>query len=151
MKKNIRLLVFDWDGTRADAEAMIVDVMQSAIRQLQYYSRSNVQIRDVIGLGLVETAQTLFSDMERHDHELIANCYRPHYARLARATRLFPDVSGTLGTLLQRRYHMALATGESRNGLDSSLQQTGLDGFFHASRCADETCSKPPDAPREPL
>ena len=45
MNKNIRLLVFDWDGTRADAEAMIVDAMQSAIRQLQFHTRNNVQIR----------------------------------------------------------------------------------------------------------
>ena len=143
MKKNIRLLVFDWDGTLADSEAMIVDAMQSAIRQLQYHTRSNVQIRDVIGLGLVEAAQTLFPDMGRHDHELIANCYRQHYARHASTTRLFPDVSGTLRTLQQWRYHMAIATGKSRKGLASSLQQTGLEGFFHASRCADETCSKP--------
>lgn len=138
-----KLLVFDWDGTLADSEALIVAAMQSAIGHLQYAARSNVQIRDIIGLGLVEAAQTLFPDLERHEHDLIANCYRQHYARHTHETRLFPDVSGTLNTLQQREYRMAIATGKSRNGLDNSLQQTGLDGFFHSSRCADETSSKP--------
>jgi phosphoglycolate phosphatase len=38
---------------------------------------------------------------------------------------------------------LAVATGKSRPGLDRSLRQTGLDQFFHLSRCADEAHSKP--------
>jgi len=139
----IKLLVFDWDGTLADSAALIVDAMQSAIRQLQYQSRSKVQICDVIGLGLVEAAQVLFPEMERENHELISNSYRLHYAQRAHETSLFPGVTDTLHLLRQREYKMAIATGKSRKGLDNSLQQTGLAGFFHTTRCADETCSKP--------
>jgi phosphoglycolate phosphatase len=36
-----------------------------------------------------------------------------------------------------------VATGKSRRGLDRALQDTGLHGFFHASRCADEGFAKP--------
>ena len=144
MKKNgIKLLVFDWDGTLADSTALIVDAMQAAISQLQYQARSDGQISDIIGLGLVEAAQILFPGMERASHERIANCYRLHYAKRAHETSLFQDVPDTLRALQERGYRMAIATGKSRRGLDNSLRQTGLEDFFHATRCADETCSKP--------
>ena len=144
MKKNgIKLLVFDWDGTLADSTALIVDAMQAAISQLQYQTRSDAQIRDIIGLGLVEAAQTLFPKMKREGHEMIGSCYRLHYAQRAHETSLFPDVPDILRTLQERGYRMAIATGKSRRGLDNSLRQTALEGIFHATRCADETCSKP--------
>ena len=36
-----------------------------------------------------------------------------------------------------------MATGKSRQGLDRVLANVGLEGFFDATRCADETASKP--------
>lgn len=144
MKKNgIKLLVFDWDGTLADSASLIVGAMQAAISQLQYQARSDAQIRDIIGLGLVEAARILFPGMERDGHEQIAHCYRLHYAQCAHETSLFQGVPDTLRALQERGYRMAIATGKSRRGLDHALRQTGLEGFFHAARCADETCSKP--------
>jgi len=38
---------------------------------------------------------------------------------------------------------LAVATGKSRRGFDSVLGDTGLADRFYATRCADETCSKP--------
>ncbi len=40
-------------------------------------------------------------------------------------------------------YIMTVATGKSRRGLNRVLQNLGLENFFHGSRCADETASKP--------
>lgn len=135
--------MFDWDGTLADTTALIVDAMQAAISQLHYQERSDAQIRDIIGLGLVEAAQILFPGMESDSHEQIASCYRMHYAKRAHETSVFHDVPDTLRALQMRGYRMAIATGKSRRGLENALRQTGLEGFFHATRCADETCSKP--------
>jgi phosphoglycolate phosphatase len=142
-KHRIKLLVFDWDGTLADSAALIVDAMQAAIGQLQYQPRSDAQIRDIIGLGLVEAAQILFPGMEREDHKQIGDCYRLNYAKRAHETSLFQDVPDTLRILQERGYRMAIATGKSRKGLDNILRQTGLEGVFHTTRCADETRSKP--------
>ena len=36
-----------------------------------------------------------------------------------------------------------MATGKSRRGLNRILEKLGLTGFFDATRCADETRSKP--------
>ena len=40
-------------------------------------------------------------------------------------------------------YLLAVATGKGRRGLDRALESTGLGSYFHATRCADETFSKP--------
>jgi phosphoglycolate phosphatase len=38
---------------------------------------------------------------------------------------------------------LAVATGKGRRGLDLSLQRSGLQQYFLATRCVDECCSKP--------
>src|SRR5690606_735884 len=55
----------------------------------------------------------------------------------------FPGVLDTLGSLRQAGFLLTVATGKSRRGLDRVLDNLKLTGFFHASRCADETASKP--------
>jgi phosphoglycolate phosphatase len=52
-------------------------------------------------------------------------------------------VADTLGQLRDRGYRIAVATGKSRRGLDRELDETGLRALVEASRCADETRSKP--------
>jgi phosphoglycolate phosphatase len=48
---------------------------------------------------------------------------------------------------LRRDGHLlAVATGKSRRGLDRALEATGLMHFFDATRCADESRSKPDPA-----
>lgn len=46
---------------------------------------------------------------------------------------------------------MAVATGKARRGLDRAFEHSGLRGYFHASRTADETFSKPHPAMIEEL
>ena len=57
-----------------------------------------------------------------------------------------PFFDGTLDALNDLKnegYHLAIATGKSRKGLDRALSAKKLSSFFDASRCSDETASKP--------
>ena len=56
---------------------------------------------------------------------------------------LFSGVNEMLQKFKQTGYQLAVATGKSRSGLDKSMQGTGLSDFFHITRCADQTASKP--------
>jgi phosphoglycolate phosphatase len=49
----------------------------------------------------------------------------------------------TMNALKDEGFKLAIATGKSRRGLDRVLKKLELDDYFHASRCADETLSKP--------
>jgi phosphoglycolate phosphatase len=56
---------------------------------------------------------------------------------------LFDGVMPLLTQLSEQGALLAVATGKSRLGLNRVLAQTGLGDYFVATRCADETASKP--------
>jgi len=138
------LLVFDWDGTLADSANTIVRAMQTAIRQMQLEARDDAAVRDVIGLGLAEAVKKLYPDLPPVGVDELATGYKTHYrALMTKSVPLFPGVADTLQELADQGFILAVATGKSRIGLERSLRETGLEGRFSASRCADETFSKP--------
>ena len=140
----INLLVFDWDGTLADSTTAIVNAMQAAIHECGVEERSADNIRSIIGLGLLEAVAVLYPDLHHADQEILAQTYRVRYAAANRGrTALFPGVRNTLFHLKKFEYQLAIATGKSRKGLNTSLRETNVGEFFQISRCADETISKP--------
>lgn len=138
------LVVFDWDGTLMDSEARIVSCLQAAARDLDVAVPSEGASREVIGLGLSEAMAKLFAAEASVTHERLALRYREHFLVLNQSrSQLFPGVRETLAALRAADYFLAVATGKSRRGLDRELEETGLSYLFHATRCADETFSKP--------
>ncbi len=127
-----------------DSESRIVNCMQGAIKDAGAASRSDDQIRNIIGLGLLQAIDVLFPHENDAFTEYLAQAYRRRYMETDRTpSQLFPGVLGVLETLKARGYLLAVATGKARRGLDRVLKGTGLDEVFHTSRCADETFSKP--------
>jgi phosphoglycolate phosphatase len=143
--EKIRLIVFDWDGTLADSEAIIVSAMQKTIQELNMPVTNDYKIKNVIGLGLDEAIHCLYSKMSARNRRQFADEYRQHYLIMSAGgiTPLFPHAREMLELLLDYGYLLAVATGKSRRGLDRSLKETNTDQFFHTSRCADECFSKP--------
>ncbi|MEJ2691529.1 MAG: HAD-IA family hydrolase [Candidatus Thiodiazotropha sp.] len=138
------LLIFDWDGTLMDSEARIVASVEAAVEDLGLTSPGRDAIRNIIGLGLREAVHTLFPDGGDHLHLDIAERYRSHFfAAEETPALLFEGAREVIETLHNAGYLLAVATGKGRSGLNHALETTGLGGFFHATRTADETFSKP--------
>jgi phosphoglycolate phosphatase len=144
MSKGFELLVFDWDGTLMDSEARIVACMRAAITDLSLAPRDDASIRNIIGLGLTEAIKHLYPGTDLAFATAMIDRYRYHFLT-ADPTRseLFAGAEETLQTLADAGYLLAVATGKGRVGLDKVLDETGLGRLFHATRCADETFSKP--------
>lgn len=139
-----KLIVFDWDGTLMDSEARIVACMQAAITDLALEERTPQQISNIIGLGLRESVETLFPGSSNSLFQKLVDRYRYHFLVGDRTpSPVFDGVEALLAELAQRDYFLAVATGKGRAGLDKVLDETGLHHYFHATRCADETFSKP--------
>src|SRR5690606_16165653 len=85
------------------------------------------------------------------DYSRMVERYRYHYLAGDQHLVLFPGVEQMMVTLAERGCMLAVATGKSRVGLNRALTQTGLGQYFHATRCADETFSKPHPAMLEEL
>ena len=139
-----KLIVFDWDGTLMDSEARIVACMQATIDDLGLPVRSAEQIRNIIGLGLRESVATLFEDLSETDYHALVDRYRYHFLVGDKTPSLmFEGVMDLLARLAAKGHFLAVATGKGRQGLDTVLEETQLKTVFHATRCADETFSKP--------
>lgn len=139
------LFIFDWDGTLSDSTGIITRAMQQAARGLGLPVPEDHQVHDIIGLGMPEALARLFPGSDAKAHEALRDSYAAHYvaAEQAEPPQLFPGVMETLTHLRDQGYQLAVATGKSRLGLNRVFKTMGLEQFFHASRCADETASKP--------
>ena len=138
------LLVFDWDGTLMDSAARIVSCLQAAAADVHMTPPEDGAAREVIGLGLAEAMARLFPGQPPQIQQRLVERYREHFLVLNPApSSLFSGVRETLAELHAAGFFLAVATGKSRRGLDRELEESGLGAFFHTTRCADETFSKP--------
>lgn len=141
---SFELIVFDWDGTLMDSESRIVNCLQNAFGDLGLAPPSHAAARDVIGLGLESAMLRLHPEADGATLERLVITYRRHFLEIdPTPSVLFPGARETLDWLVEAGYRLAIATGKGRVGLDKALAETGLDRVFHATRCADETFSKP--------
>jgi phosphoglycolate phosphatase len=139
-----RLLVFDWDGTLMDSIGSIVACTKAVMAELELDGVPDKTIRGTIGLGLRETVDILCPGGGDVMYHRILECYRKHWVATWRDRPvLFEGVREMLDELADEGYLLAVATGKSRRGLEHVLDQTGLTGFFHATRTVDEAFSKP--------
>ncbi|MDP5145521.1 HAD-IA family hydrolase [Shewanella sp. ULN5] len=136
------LVIFDWDGTLMDSIGAIVSCMQAAAHDLAITIPSERAIRDLIGLSLPKILHLLFGDIS-HRHDEIVERYRLHFLSSKTISPLFDGSEHLLRQLSSHGYTLAIATGKGRQGLDRVLSESGMGHYFAASRCADETKSKP--------
>jgi phosphoglycolate phosphatase len=144
-KRTFRLLVFDWDGTLMDSIGTIVDCTLAAFDGIEEVARpAPEQIRECIGLGLVETMQRHFPDWdERLSARLVENYRRLWRSDYKDRVALFPGSFAVVEELHAAGYLLGVATAKGRAGLERELDATGLRPFFHATRTVDEAPSKP--------
>lgn len=137
------LIVFDWDGTLVDSMEPIAGAVQEAARQAGLPVPEASAARSVIGLGLEEVGYHLFPDAGPKAFGTWVERYRALYwSEPERFARTFPGVPAMLAELASRHV-LALATGKGRRGLDLALERSGLSTHFAATRCGEETRSKP--------
>ncbi|MHB1951111.1 MAG: HAD family hydrolase [Acidiferrobacteraceae bacterium] len=144
MTRPFDVIVFDWDGTLVDSAKKICRCIGAAATDCGIPDPGFEQSRQIIGLGLTEALEALFPGIPPTERARIAARYRHYYLGAdATATPLFPGVPEGLAALHAAGFRMAVATGKSRRGLTRAFAETGIGGFFEASRCADESRSKP--------
>lgn len=143
MSRRFELIVFDWDGTLMDSAATIVVAIQLACRDLGIPEPDDATARHVIGLGLEDALGKAVPELPPARYGELADRYRYHYLSRDHALALFDGTAEMVADLHEQGHALAIATGKSRRGLDRALEQSGLQRWFHATRCADECLSKP--------
>lgn len=128
-----------------DSQRHIIHCLSSAIDTAGFNVPEVHQIRHIIGLSLQKAIQQLLPrGVSVTEIEQVADLYREEFFNAdENPSQLFEGVETLLKNLHQQGYYLAVATGKARRGLDIALQSTSLESFFHITRCADETRSKP--------
>lgn len=137
------LIVFDWDGTLMDSTGTIVNCIQAAARDLGLPVPDDRAAAQVIGLSLQHAMEAAIPDVDSKYYPQIIERYRYHYLNQDANLALFDGVREMLTDLAEQGYFLGVATGKSRAGLNRALQSSNLAPLFDATRCADETFSKP--------
>ncbi|MGY8524006.1 HAD-IA family hydrolase [Paracidovorax citrulli] len=142
-RQRFDLIVFDWDGTLMDSTPTIAKCIQLASKDLGLPIPDDSAASHVIGLGLREALAYAVPTLDPADYPRLAERYRYHFLTRDAELVLFDGVVEMLKALRSEHYFLGVATGKTRVGLQRAMAATGLTGLFDATRCADETFSKP--------
>lgn len=137
------LVVFDWDGTLIDSTGVIARSIQAAALDLGLAVPSLERARHVIGLGLRDALAHAVPELDASKAAAFSARYREHYLRQEESLELYEGAIALLDAIAARGVTLAVATGKTHLGLMRVLQATGLKSRFAATRCADQTHSKP--------
>lgn len=144
---DMRLVVFDCDGTLVDSQFMITESMRRAFVAHGLEPMPHEAIRRVVGLRLEHAIAELVPEKSATEHSAIADAYRETFFELHNdpvlQEPLYPDALEVVTDLHAQGYILGIATGKSRRGLDRILSNHKLSPFFSSIKTADDGPGKP--------
>jgi len=142
--KKYKLVIFDWDGTLMDSVDRIVSSMRAAAVTANLPVPSAEAVKGIIGLSLPEAFNILFPGCSQALAEQLKLNYKKQYIELDNTpSPLFDHAIELLEKLKNQHVVLAVATGKGRNGLERVMAESNTKSYFEASKCADESISKP--------
>ena len=145
----LRLVIFDVDGTLIDSQAHILAAMDAAFAAHDLPAPPRADTLSIVGLSLPVVLARLAPDLPQH-HATLVTAYKEAFARLrlspdgAALSPLFPGARAALDHLAAQDHTLlAIATGKSRRGLDHIIELHGFGPLFQSMQVADDHPSKP--------
>ncbi|ETX14956.1 HAD family hydrolase [Roseivivax halodurans JCM 10272] len=147
---DLRLVIFDVDGTLVDSQADILSAMGAAFAVADLPAPSRPEILGIVGLSLPQAIAHLAPEADAAQLDAMVVGYKAAYTELRAeggvelSSPLYPGIREVLETLNARpETLLGVATGKSRRGLDKLLDGHGLRELFVTQQCADDHPSKP--------
>ena len=147
---DLRVVVFDMDGTLIDSQDVIIEAMGRAFERLNFEAPTDAQIRSSIGLSLEKVVESIAPQLSSADVAAGVEAYRRSFIELRAengaeaAAPLYPGAFAALERLhAQDEILMGVATGKARRGLDHAYTSHGIGHFFVTHQTADRHPSKP--------
>lgn len=146
---DLRLVIFDVDGTLIDSEAHIVAAMDAAFAAHDLPPPARAETLAIVGLSLPVAMARLAPDHPDRQPGLVA-AYKDAFASLrhgpdgAGLSPLYPGALAALRVLAAQDHTLlAIATGKSRRGMDHIFELHDLRDLFQSVQTADDHPSKP--------
>jgi pyrophosphatase PpaX len=136
-----RAVVFDLDGTIVDSVELIVVSFQHAIREVLGREISREESIAYVGRPLREQ-MTIFSP--EHADELVDSYREFNHREHDRMLKLYDGILHLLNGLQKAGVKVGLVTSKSRHTTQMAFDLTGIESYFDATICADESPKNKP-------
>ncbi len=147
---DLRLVVFDMDGTLIDSQHIILAAMQRTFTNLDLPVPSAEIVRSIIGLSLIEAVKTIMPELSDAEAKEGADMYRQSFIDLRHenggeaVAEMYPGARDALERLYkQDETLLGVATGKAKRGLDHAYKSHNIGHYFVTSQTADGHPSKP--------
>ena len=132
MEREIKLVIFDFDGTLADTKENIILTFQMTMKELGVEIKSRQECAATIGLTLEDAFKVLYPGMAAEKYILLRDTYRRIFKenRKILVPGLFPEVMETLEELQRRGYLMSIASSRQSPSLQSFLEDMKIAHLF---------------------
>lgn len=140
----IKAVFFDFDGTLADSAPGIVLTMQKAFEAMGLPAPADNDVRQTIGMPLIESVRTL-GHFDQQQVELGIETYRklfPIYE--VGNVRLFPQVPETLVALRSQGLRLAICTSRTGTSFELLMKRFGLNELFETTVCGQDNLPPKP-------
>ena len=147
MTKNLKLALFDYDGTIVDSAIMIVEGAIAAFRMCGLPDPDPEKVRENIGKPLAIALDDYMPSGYNVKPEQISDAYRSWYAEQGRLglqnEPLYPGMVDLINELKLNEWFVGIATNKSRIGLTNGLAKHNLSDKFDITLSTDENIPKP--------
>lgn len=142
----IDTIIFDFDGTLADTNQLILNSFKHTYDHYKI-EWNEAHVRSTFGEPL---KIVMARDFPGHDSEEVLKKYREYQVhRFDSEVVLYPTVYSTLENLYTSGYKLGIATSRARESTDKALKSFGISHFFGAVTCAEDVANHKPH--KEPL
>ena len=133
-QQNMKLVIFDFDGTIADTSGGILDSHRFALSAMGREIPTAEELRSVIGGNLLNTYIERFGFAEPDAREAV-RIYRERYAEVGiHKAVLYPGFADMVKELKNKGYKVGVATLKAENFAKTMLDEIGIADYF------DEVC-----------
>lgn len=137
----IKLAVFDFDGTLMDTRKPIVFAKQETMRILGLEVKDEETCASTIGLSAKLGFQKTYPELDDAMLDKCVDLYRKIFEEQKEITppELFPGVKETLDKLMERKICCTVATSRNRKSLDYFLEKMELSKYFTYTLSGNDT------------
>lgn len=145
---DLKLAVFDIDGTLVDSRQVIAEAMRRAFNRAGLPEIGYERTRTIVGLQLDEAVARLAPEDYPADRvPELANFYRNAFVEMRGEAGfnepLYDGARETVERLADEGWLLGVATGKARRGLDIVFEHHGLHKYFQTFQTVDGGAGKP--------
>lgn len=142
----VKAVLFDFDGTVADTNQLVIDSWQHTYVTLEGEKHPVEKIVKTFGEPLRESMEKAFPD---HDTDHVVDIYRDYQLNHDdRDLFMFPGIADLLKGLRNKGYKVGIVTSRTKDTTLRGLEHFGIGGYIDALvTCNDTTRHKPDPEP----